>query len=65
MVPLGALSLLLAHRGLFIAIGVALVAIGLLNIFSGGFGGWTIYGGAQIYWGVQEFRNFEMYADAE
>ena len=65
MVPLGALSLLLAHRGLFIAMGAALVVVGLLNIFGGGFGGWTIYGGAQIYWGVQEFGKFGRYADAE
>ena len=65
VVPLGALCLLLAHRGLFIAIGAALVVVGLLNIFGGGFGGWTIYGGAQIYWGVQEFGKFGKYADAE
>lgn len=62
IVPLGILSLFLAHRALFIAIGAALVVVGLLNILSGGFGTWTIYGGAQIYWGVQEFRKFEKYA---
>ncbi len=64
VVPLGVLSLVIAHRGLFIAIGAALVVVGLLNIFSGGFGVWTIYGGAQIYWGVQEFSKFGKYADA-
>ena len=65
VVPLGALSLIVGHRVMFIPIGVALVAIGLLNIFGGGFGGWTIYGGAQIYWGVQEFSKFGKYADAK
>ena len=62
IVPLGILSLLVAHRGLFIAIGAALVIVGLLNIFGGGFGFWTIFGGVQIYWGVQECRKFEKYA---
>ncbi|MBI2171477.1 MAG: hypothetical protein HYU30_05585 [Chloroflexi bacterium] len=63
--PLGALSLFLAHRGLFIAIGATLVVVGLLNIFVGGFGGWTVYGAAQIYWGVQEVRKFGKYADVQ
>lgn len=61
IVPLGILSLLVAHRGLFIAIGAALVIVGLLNIFGGGFGFWTIFGAVQIYWGVQECRKFEKY----
>ena len=63
VVPLGALSLFFAHRGLFIAIGTALVLVGLLNIFGGSFGFWTVVGAAQIYWGVQEIRKFGKYAD--
>ena len=51
ILPLGVLSLFVAHRGMFIAIGAALVLVGLLNIFGGGFGSWTIMGGVQIYWG--------------
>ena len=43
----------------------ALVLVGLLNILGGGFGGWTVYGAAQIFWGVQEFRKFEEYAGVE
>ena len=57
IVPLGILSLLVAHRGLFIAIGAALVIVGLLNIFGGGFGFWTIFGGVQIYWGCKSAGN--------
>ena len=63
VVPMGVLSLFVSHRGMFIPIGVALVLVGLLNIFGGSFGGWTIYGVAQIYWGVQEFGKFGKYAD--
>ncbi len=65
VVPLGVLSLFIGHRGIFIPIGSALVLIGLLNILGGGFGGWTVYGAAQIFWGVQEFRKFEEYAGVE
>ena len=65
VVPLGVLSLFIGHRGMFIPIGSALVLIGLLNILGGGFGGWTVYGAAQIFWGVQEFRKFEEYAGVE
>ncbi len=65
VVPLGILSLLVAHRGLFVAIGAALVVIGLLNIFGGGFGFWTIFGAVQIYWGVQECRKFGRYAGVQ
>ena len=61
ILPLGVLSLFVAHRVMFIAIGAALVLVGLLNIFGGGFGSWTIVGGAQVYWGVQEFRKFGRY----
>lgn len=65
VVPLGVLSLFIGHRGMFIPIGSALILVGLLNILGGGFGGWTVYGAAQIFWGVQEFRKFEEYADVE
>ena len=65
VVPLGVLSLFIGHRGMFIPIGAALVVVGLLNILGGGFGGWTVYGAAQIFWGVQEFRKFEEYAGVE
>jgi hypothetical protein len=64
VVPLGILSLLFIHRSLFIAIGAALGMIGLLNIFGGGFGFWTIFGAFQIYWGVQEWQKFGKYANA-
>ena len=65
VIPLGAISLFIAHRGLFMAIGATLIVVGLLNIFGGSFGGWTLFGVAQIYWGVQEIRKFGKYADAQ
>jgi hypothetical protein len=57
-------SFLLPFRGLFVAIGAALIVIGLLNIFGGGSGAWTFYGAFQIYWGVKEIGKFEKHGDA-
>ena len=64
VVPLGVLSLVIGHRGMFIAIGGALVFVGLSNILGGGIGAWTIFGAVQIYWGFQEFGKFGKYANA-
>jgi hypothetical protein len=57
---LGALNLLVAKRGMFIANGIALLFIGFLNMAAGG--GWKIFGMLQIIWGVQEIRKFRRYA---
>jgi hypothetical protein len=57
---LGALKLLVAKRGMFIANGIALLLVGFLNMAA--CGGWKIFGMLQIIWGVQEIRKFSRYA---
>ena len=61
IMAVGALNLLLPRRGMFIVNGIALLLVGLMNIFGGGFGGFTIFSGFQIFWGVQEFQKFPKY----
>jgi hypothetical protein len=72
LMAVGVLALIIRRRGMFIAIGVVLLLAGALNLLSGLgglFGGavqgsifWTVFGGAQLYWGVQEIRKFGRYA---
>lgn len=64
LVVLGVLNLLIRSRGMFIANGAALILVGLMNMFGGGFGGWSLFGGLQIYWGIKEIVKFGKYADA-
>jgi len=62
LVVLGVLNLAIRARGMFIANGLALLAVGLMNIFSGGLGGWTAFGVLQLYWGGKELLKFGKYA---
>ena len=67
LIPLGILSLIVNHRGMFIAIGSGLILVGFLNIAAGlemGTGFWTVFGCFQIYWGIQEIRKFSKYGKA-
>jgi len=64
LIPLGILSLIIRHRGMFIVIGAGLIMVGLLNIagsIDAGGGFWTIFGGLQIYWGIKEMAKFARY----
>jgi len=61
LVAMGILCLAIQHRGVYIMIGIGLMAIGLLNLVAGiEFGGkfWAIYGAFQIYWGIKELIKF-------
>lgn len=62
---LGILNLLVRKRGMFIANGVALGVVGLMNIFSGGVGGWTLFGVLQLYWGAREIRKYRKYEQSD
>jgi hypothetical protein len=62
LILIGVLTLIIQKRGMFIVIGIGLLLAGLLNILSGGLGGWTVFGIVQIYWGVQEIRKFSKYS---
>ena len=64
LIFLGILSLVIIHRGMFIAIGAGLIFVGLMNFSasaaSGG-GFWAIFGCLQIYWGIKEMAKFSAY----
>ena len=62
LVILGVLNLIIRSRGMFIANGLALLIVGLMNIFSGGVGGWMFFGVLQMYWGIKEMVKFAKYA---
>jgi len=47
---------------MYIAIGAGLMIAGIINIFGGGFGGWTIFGIFQIGFAIHEIRKFWKYA---
>lgn len=63
LIVIGVLTLLIQRRTMFITIGICLLLAGIMNIGSGSgeFGGWTIFGILQIYWGIQEIRKFWKY----
>jgi len=62
LIVLGVLCFLIKRRGMYIAIGTGLMLAGIMNIFSGEFGGWTIFGVFQIGFGIYEVRKFWKYA---
>ena len=67
LVALGLGAMLIRHRGMFIAIGGALMLIGVVNFigsFHGGPGFWTAFGCMQVYWGVKEMAKFGKYASS-
>lgn len=61
LLVMGVLCLAVQHRGIYIMIGMGLMAIGVLN-FLGGVGMeskfWSFYGVFQIYWGIKELFKF-------
>ena len=61
LILLGVVTLLFRRRFMFIVIGIGLFWVGIMNIVAGGFGGWTIFGIIQIYWGIQEISKFRKY----
>lgn len=61
LIPLGVLSLVIQHRGMFIALGASLILVGLLNIAASlqtGKAFWPVFGCLQIYWGFKEIIKF-------
>ncbi|MCX6708447.1 MAG: hypothetical protein NTW67_02240, partial [Candidatus Woesearchaeota archaeon] len=54
LILIGLLTLLIMERKMYLVIGASLIAIGLLNIIYGLFGGWTFFGIIQIVIGIQE-----------
>jgi len=61
LVAMGILCLAIQHRGVYIMIGIGLMAIGLLNLVAGAESGgkfWAVYGVFQIYWGIKELIKF-------
>lgn len=63
----GSLNLLIHHPGMFIVNGLALIAVGLLNILgtlAAGGTGFAIFGVWQIGWGMQELKKFTLYKNA-
>jgi uncharacterized membrane protein HdeD (DUF308 family) len=66
LIVLGILSLIITHRGMFIALGGALILVGLMNLvgsFEAGPGLWSVFGCLQVYWGIQEIIKFRKYAN--
>lgn len=69
IIILGILNLIIRHRSMFIVNGIALIAVGVLNIIStvaalsGGSGNyfWPVFGVLQIGWGISEIRKFGKY----
>ena len=64
LIVLGILSLIITHRGMFIALGGALILVGLMNLvgsFEAGPGLWSVFGCLQVYWGVKEIAKFGKY----
>ncbi len=62
LIVLGILTLIIQQRGMFIVIGIGLLLAGIMNIIGGEFGGWTVFGFFQLYWGAQEISKFWKYA---
>lgn len=65
LIGLGAVTLLVRHRGMFIALGVALFLAGIINIaLTGGSIFWVVFGLMQFRWGLQEIAKFSAYGGA-
>ena len=67
LIALGIAALVINHRGMFIALGCALVLIGVMNFIGGiqaGPGFWLFFGCMQVYWGFKEMAKFGRYAPA-
>ena len=66
IVILGILNLVIKKRGMFVANGIALLLVGLLNILSGFLDDpvnffWGVFGIVQLIWGIQEIRKYKLY----
>jgi hypothetical protein len=66
IIILGILNLVIKKRGMFVANGIALLLVGLLNILSGFLDDpvnffWGVFGIVQLIWGIQEIRKYKLY----
>jgi hypothetical protein len=66
IIILGILNLVIKKRGMFVANGIALLLVGLLNILSGFLDNpvnffWGVFGIVQLIWGIQEIRKYKLY----
>lgn len=66
IIILGILNLVIKKRGMFVANGIALLLVGLLNILSGFLDDpvnffWGFFGILQLIWGIQEIRKYKLY----
>lgn len=65
LLAIGVVNLASPRRGLFILNGLALILVGIWNIYTNFFGGiWGFYmiGGMQILWGIEEIERFGHFA---
>lgn len=65
IIILGVLNLSLPYRGMFIANGLALMIVGVLNFLGNLASGgtfWSGFGIMQVIWGIREIRSFYRYA---
>ena len=61
IIILGIINLVLQRREMYIANGIALIVVGIMNIagsIDAGGGSWTAFGIMQLIWGGQEIRKF-------
>ena len=66
IIILGILNLVIHHRGMFIANGIALILVGALNLIGSlDQGGvfWSSFGIMQMIWGVKEMKRFQNYKE--
>ena len=61
LIAIGISCLLIKRRSMYIVIGIALILVGIMNIFLTGFGGWTIFGVFQIGFGIYQIHKFQKY----
>ena len=61
LIAIGIACLFIRRRGMYIAIGIALMLAGIMNILLTVFGGWTIFGVFQIGFGIHQIHKFRKY----
>ena len=65
IIVLGALNFVIVHRAMFVANGISLIVVGVMNVINGLVGAntlWATFGVFQAFWGVQEILKFGRYA---
>ena len=70
IIILGTLNLIIHKKEMFIANGISLLLVGIMNIVGSllpGFGNifWISFGILQVYWGIHEIQKFNMYKKEE